>query len=98
LHRHTASIDAPYLSDHTLPLPSLGGQRDVIREPAEVAGEVMRIQPRVQMRRVCAFLIGLTGSASLISAISGENAEFFAGGLVSKLQRNAAQLSRNGVT
>src|SRR4029077_17537720 len=33
LHRHTASIDAPYLSDHTLPLPSLGGQRDVIREP-----------------------------------------------------------------
>jgi hypothetical protein len=28
--------------------------------------------------RVCTFLIGLTGSAGLISAISAENAEFFA--------------------
>src|SRR6185312_11770526 len=35
LHRHTASIDAPYLSDHTLPLPSLGGQRDVIASPED---------------------------------------------------------------
>jgi hypothetical protein len=32
------------------------------------------------MRRVCTFLIGLTGSASLIGAISAENAEFFARG------------------
>jgi hypothetical protein len=31
--RRCPSVAAPYLSDHTLPLPSLGGQRDVIREP-----------------------------------------------------------------
>jgi hypothetical protein len=63
---------------------------------------------------VFSFLVGLRRSGSLIGAIWVENGEISQnnrkgpyerahqvldfGGLVSKLQRNTAQLSRNGVT
>jgi hypothetical protein len=41
LHCDSPSVDAPYLGDRALlPVP-VDGQRDVIREPAQVAGEVM---------------------------------------------------------
>jgi len=57
LHCHTAAVDAPYLggddaSPSPIGVPHLpGGRRDVIRKPAQVAGEFAAVSEEMVGRR-----------------------------------------------